>query len=182
MPESRNSIQLPHHTTAHAELGGGNGHSRSAKKASAIMTDFFGHLSTPKQTQSEVAACGAGRRRARRAHRPSRCNYRVVAVVMVSSCGRHRRRSLTQRSTYSESVATRTASSGKNMKDLLHVTVGGGGLLRTAAVLTRAQVRRVPVPPVVLGVRFATAFESIGTSPDRGTAVRLCRAVPPPRK
>jgi len=41
------------------------------------------------------------------------------------------------------------------MKDLLHVAVGGGGcLLRTAAVLTRAQVRRVPVPPVVLSVRL----------------------------
>src|SRR5262245_30373236 len=41
------------------------------------------------------------------------------------------------------------------MKDLIHVTVGGGGcLLRTAAVLTRAQVGRVPVPPVVFGVRL----------------------------
>src|SRR5437868_14691534 len=40
------------------------------------------------------------------------------------------------------------------MKDLLHVAVGGGGcLLQTAAVLTGAQVGRVPVPPVVLGVR-----------------------------
>ena len=39
--------------------------------------------------------------------------------------------------------------------DLLHVAVGGGGgLLRTAAVLTRAQVGRVPVPPVMLGVRL----------------------------
>ena len=41
------------------------------------------------------------------------------------------------------------------MKDLLHSAVGGGGgLLRTAAVLTRAQVGRVPVPPVMLGVRL----------------------------
>src|SRR5262249_17384742 len=46
-------------------------------------------------------------------------------------------------------------SSGKNMKDLLHVVVGGGGgLIRTAAVLTRAQVGRVPVPPLMLGVRL----------------------------
>src|SRR5215211_3908866 len=74
------------------------------------------------------------------------CNYRVVAVVLVSSSGRCRRRSLTQRSTYSERAATPTASSGTNMKDLRHVAVGGGsGLLRIAAVLTRAQVGRVPV-------------------------------------
>ena len=40
---------------------------------------------------------------------------------------------------HSESAATRTASSGKNMKDLLHVAVGGCYcLLRTAAILTRA--------------------------------------------
>src|SRR5262249_14323199 len=39
------------------------------------------------------------------------------------------------------------------MKDLLHIAIGsGGGLLRTAAVLTCATIRRVPVPPVVLGV------------------------------
>src|SRR4029077_13969677 len=38
---------------------------------------------------------------------------------------------------------------------LLHVAVGGGrSFLRTAAVLTRAQVRRVPFPPVMLGVRL----------------------------
>ncbi len=37
----------------------------------------------------------------------------------------------------------------------LHVTVGyGGGLLCTVAFLTRAQVWRVPVLPVMLGVRF----------------------------
>src|ERR1700678_1892645 len=41
------------------------------------------------------------------------------------------------------------------MEHLLHVAVGGGGCLpRTASVLTRAQVGRVPVPPVVLGVRL----------------------------
>jgi len=41
------------------------------------------------------------------------------------------------------------------MKDFVHVSIGrGGGLLRTAAVLTCAQVRRVPVPPVMFGVRF----------------------------
>ena len=38
--------------------------------------------------------------------------------------------------------------------DFVHIAVGGGrGLLRTAAVLTRAEVRRVPVPPVMLAVR-----------------------------
>src|SRR5437868_1473150 len=56
---------------------------------------------------------------------------------------------------HSESAATRTASSGRNMKDLVHVAIGGGGcLLRTAAVLTRVQVGRVPVPPVMLAVRL----------------------------
>src|SRR5947207_8841659 len=41
------------------------------------------------------------------------------------------------------------------MKDLLHVTIGGGNcFLRAAAVLTRAQVRRVPIPPVMLAVRL----------------------------
>ena len=41
------------------------------------------------------------------------------------------------------------------MEDVLHVAVGSdGSLLGTTAVLTRAQVRRVPVPPVVLGVRL----------------------------
>jgi hypothetical protein len=32
-------------TTDHAELGGSNGHDRSAKKAAAIICDFFEHLS-----------------------------------------------------------------------------------------------------------------------------------------
>ena len=68
--------------------------------------------------------------------------------------GRCRRRSFAWRSTYSESAAARTASSRKNMKGLLHVAVGCCCcLLRTAAVLTRARVWRVPVPPVVRGVR-----------------------------
>src|SRR6185295_14039076 len=41
------------------------------------------------------------------------------------------------------------------MNDLLHVAVGGGrGFLRTSAVLTRAQVGGVPVPPVMRGVRL----------------------------
>jgi hypothetical protein len=58
-------------------------------------------------------------------------------------------------STYSENTPIPTPSSGRNIKDLLHIAVGGGRcLLRTAAVLTRAQVGRVPVPPVVLGVRL----------------------------
>src|SRR5437764_9982901 len=46
-------------------------------------------------------------------------------------------------------------SSGRNMKDLLHVAVGGGDCLRrTAAALTRTQIWRVPVPPVMFGVRL----------------------------
>src|SRR5579862_6374332 len=41
------------------------------------------------------------------------------------------------------------------MKVFLHIAVGGScGLLRTAAVPTGAEVRRVPGPPVVLGVRL----------------------------
>src|SRR5436190_5781640 len=41
------------------------------------------------------------------------------------------------------------------MMDFLHVPVGGDGCLRrTAAVLTRVQVGRVPVPPVMFGVRL----------------------------
>jgi hypothetical protein len=41
------------------------------------------------------------------------------------------------------------------MKDVVHVAVGGGCcLLRTAAVLTRAQIGRVPVPPVMFRVRL----------------------------
>src|SRR6516225_5029982 len=51
-----------------------------------------------------------------------------------------------------DSLTARTASS---RKDLLHVAVGGRGRrLRTAAVLTCTQVRRIPVPPVVLGMRL----------------------------
>jgi hypothetical protein len=38
--------------------------------------------------------------------------------------------------------------------DLLHVMVGGGGLRRTAAVLTRTHVWRVPVRQVMFGVRL----------------------------
>ena len=39
--------------------------------------------------------------------------------------------------------------------DLVHVASGGGGGLRgTAAVLTRTHVGRVPIPPVMFGVRL----------------------------
>lgn len=56
---------------------------------------------------------------------------------------------------YSDSAATRTASSEKNVNDLLHVAIGGGCcLLWVAAALTRAQIGRVPVPPVMRGVRL----------------------------
>jgi hypothetical protein len=41
------------------------------------------------------------------------------------------------------------------MKDLVHVAIGGCYcLLRTAAVLTRAQIGCIPIPPVMLGVRL----------------------------
>src|SRR5262249_30046675 len=64
-----------------------------------------------------------------------------------------------------------TASSGENVKDLLHVTVAGGRrLLQTAAVLTRVQVGRVPVPPVVLGVRLLVAVVLL-----RRLAEELCK-------
>jgi hypothetical protein len=57
------------------------------------------------------------------------------------------------------------------MKDLLHVAVGGGGRLRrTAAVLTRAQVGRVPVRPVMLYVRLL-----VGVVVLRGLAEELCK-------
>src|SRR5215207_3754009 len=52
--------------------------------------------------------------------------------------------------------------SGKNLKGLLHAAVGGGGgLLRAAPLLTRAQVGRVPVPPVMLGVRLLEAVVAL---------------------
>src|SRR4029453_3130713 len=95
----------------------------------------------------------------------------VLASVMVSPGGRCRRWSLAWRSIYSERAAPRTASSRKNMKGLLHVAVGGGCcLLRTAAVLTRAQVGRVPVPPVVLGVRLLVSVVVL-----RRLAEELCK-------
>src|SRR5437763_6981368 len=41
------------------------------------------------------------------------------------------------------------------MKDLLHVAVGGGDCLRrTATALTRTQIWRVPVPPVMFRMRL----------------------------
>jgi len=56
---------------------------------------------------------------------------------------------------YSNSAAIRTASSGKNVKDLLHVAIGGGCcLLWIVAFLTRAHIWRVPVPRVMLSVRL----------------------------
>src|SRR5215211_3931180 len=70
-----------------------------------------------------------------------------------SSCIKSHRFKIAQ--LFLKSAVAQTASSGKNLKGFLHVTVGGGGgLLRTAAVLTGAQVGRVPVPPVMLGVRL----------------------------
>src|SRR5688572_8056667 len=47
------------------------------------------------------------------------------------------------------------ASLGKNLKNILHVVVSAGRrCFWTAAVLTSVQIGRVPVPPVVLSVRF----------------------------
>src|ERR1700674_3224634 len=41
------------------------------------------------------------------------------------------------------------------MENVLHVAIGGGGaLLGSAAALTRAQVDRIPVPPMMCGVRL----------------------------
>jgi hypothetical protein len=56
---------------------------------------------------------------------------------------------------YSDSTATQMVSSGKNVKNLLHVEIGGGCcFLRIAAALTRAHIGRVPVPPAMLDVRL----------------------------
>ena len=39
--------------------------------------------------------------------------------------------------------------------DFIHVAVrGGGGFVGTAAILTRVQIRRVPVPPMMFRVRL----------------------------
>ena len=57
------------------------------------------------------------------------------------------------------------------MKGLVHVAVGCFScLLRAAAFLTRAQVGRVPVPPVVLGVRLLVAVVVL-----RRLAEELCK-------
>ena len=51
-----------------------------------------------------------------------------------------------------------TKSTGNSISELLNIeSCGGGGFLRTAAVLTSIQVGRVPVPPVMLGVRLLVA-------------------------
>ena len=56
---------------------------------------------------------------------------------------------------YSDSTATRMASFGKNVKDLLHVAIGGGYcFLRIAAALTRDHIGRVPIPPAMLYMRL----------------------------
>src|SRR5262249_52973758 len=47
----------------------------------------------------------------------------------------------------------RPKSTGNSISELLHIeSCGGGGFLRPAAVLTRTQVGRVPVPRVMFGV------------------------------
>jgi hypothetical protein len=54
------------------------------------------------------------------------------------------------------------------------LAVGGGGcLLRTAAVLTGAQIGRVPVPPVVLESAFSRRGR--GAPPSRGGALQGLR-------
>lgn len=63
------------------------------------------------------------------------------------------------------------------MEDFIHVAVGGGGcLLRTAAVLTRAQAGRVPVPPVMFCVRLfvmVVALRRLVEQFGKGCDVRL---------
>src|SRR5262245_47097467 len=102
--------------------------------------------------------------------------------MVVATLPRKRRRS--------GSIAS-AMSSRKRMKGLvLHVAIGGGGcLLRTAAVLTRAQVWRVPVPPVVLAVRLLVVVvvlrrlvEELGKGCDvHGSSRRLPLASGKPR-
>src|SRR6266404_1433039 len=68
---------------------------------------------------------------------------------------------------------------------LLHVAVGDGrSFLRTAAVETRAQVRRVPLPPIVFAVRLGwvatirkrpTSHSSVGTTRPACISRRCCR-------
>ena len=46
-------------------------------------------------------------------------------------------------------------SSGRNVEHFVHVAVSGGDCVRrTATILTRTQIWRVPVPPVIFGVRL----------------------------
>src|SRR5580692_266019 len=71
--------------------------------------------------------------------RPGNCMARSTRGLISDSpfCGRLRDR----------------ASTRKNMDDLVHVAIGGSGrVLRTAAVLARADVGRVPIRPVMGGV------------------------------
>ena len=47
------------------------------------------------------------------------------------------------------------ASPERNVMDFVHVAVGSSGCLRrVVAVLTRVEVGRVPIPPVMFGVRL----------------------------
>src|SRR5215472_11625898 len=50
-------------------------------------------------------------------------------------------------------MAIASPSNGRNAMDFIHVAVRGGScLVRTATVLTRVQIRRVPIPPVMFAV------------------------------
>src|SRR5262245_23386286 len=97
-----------------------------------------------------------------RSRRTLPATTRMLSAIIHLSCQRGGRR--------------RAASSGKGVKGLLHAPVGGGrSLLRADAVLTRAQVGGVPVPPVVLGVRLlvaAVAFRRLSEQLSQGRDVR----------
>src|SRR5262249_35842292 len=57
----------------------------------------------------------------------------------------------------------KTTKSTNSISELLHIeSCGGGGFLRTAAVLTRTQVGRVPIPPVMFGVRLLVVVVVLG--------------------
>ena len=67
--------------------------------------------------------------------------------------------------------------------DLVHVTVcRGGGFLRTAAALTRAQIRRVPIGPVVFGMCLFVIAVMLLCLPQKRCRRRHVQAEPPSRQ
>ena len=56
--------------------------------------------------------------------------------------------------------------------DLVHVTVSGGDCVRrSAAILTRAQLRRIPIPPVMFRLRLLIVVVML-----RRFAEQLCKS------